>query len=71
MSPIDPIKALYWTAVINGVIAVPVMTVMMLMAQRKSIMGVFTIPTSLRMFGWIATVVMGAAALAMFWSMLA
>ena len=69
-TPIDPIKALYWAAVINGVVAVPVMGVMMLMAQRKSIMGVFTIPTSLRLFGWIATAVMGAAALAMFWSML-
>ncbi len=69
-SPIDPIKALYWAAVINGVVAVPVMAVMMLMAQRKTIMGVFTIPTSLKLFGWIATVVMGAAAVAMFWSML-
>ncbi len=69
-TPIDPIKALYWAAVINGVVAVPVMAVMMLMSQRKTIMGVFTIPTSLRIFGWIATVVMGLAAVAMFWSML-
>jgi Mn2+/Fe2+ NRAMP family transporter len=69
-SPIDPIKALYLAAVINGVVAVPVMAVMMLMSQRKSIMGVFTIPTSLRLLGWIATVVMGLAAAAMFWSML-
>jgi NRAMP (natural resistance-associated macrophage protein)-like metal ion transporter len=69
-TPIDPIKALYWAAVINGVVAVPVMTVMMLMSQRKKIMGVFTIPTSLRIFGWIATAVMAAAVLAMFWSML-
>ena len=68
-TPIDPIKALYWAAVVNGVIAVPVMTVMMLMAQRKSIMGVFTIVGSLRLFGWIATAVMAAAAVAMFWSM--
>lgn len=68
-TPIDPIKALYWAAVVNGVIAVPVMTVMMLMAQRKSIMGVFTIVGSLRLFGWIATAVMAAAVVAMFWSM--
>ena len=68
-TPIDPMKALYWAAVINGVVAVPVMAVMMLMAQRKSIMGVFTIPTSLKLFGWIATGVMAAAAAAMFWSM--
>jgi Mn2+/Fe2+ NRAMP family transporter len=69
-TPIDPIKALYWAAVINGVVAVPVMAVMMLMSQRRTIMGVFTIPSSLKMFGWIATAVMGAAVLAMFWSML-
>ncbi|HEU4704129.1 MAG TPA: divalent metal cation transporter [Sphingomicrobium sp.] len=68
-TPIDPIKALYWAAVINGVVAVPVMAVMMLMAQRKSIMGVFTIVGSLRLFGWIATAVMAAAVAAMFWSM--
>jgi Mn2+/Fe2+ NRAMP family transporter len=39
LSPIDPIKVLYWTAVINGVVAVPVMTVMMLMAAQPRIMG--------------------------------
>ncbi|HEU5285671.1 MAG TPA: divalent metal cation transporter [Sphingomicrobium sp.] len=67
-TPIDPIKALYWAAVINGVVAVPVMAVMMLMAQRKSIMGVFTIVGSLRLFGWIATAAMAAAVAAMLWS---
>lgn len=67
-TPIDPIKALYWAAVINGVVAVPVMAVMMLMAQRKSIMGVFTIVGPLRLFGWIATVAMAAAVAAMLWS---
>jgi NRAMP (natural resistance-associated macrophage protein)-like metal ion transporter len=69
-TPIDPMKALYWAAVINGVVAVPVMAVMMLMAQRKKIMGLFTIPTSLKLFGWIATAVMAVAAVAMLWSML-
>jgi Mn2+/Fe2+ NRAMP family transporter len=68
-TPIDPIEALYWAAVINGVVAVPVMAVMMLMAQSKSIMGVFTIVGSLKVFGWIATAVMAAAVAAMFWSM--
>jgi NRAMP (natural resistance-associated macrophage protein)-like metal ion transporter len=68
-TPIDPIEALYWAAVINGVVAVPVMAVMMLMAQRKSIMGVFTIVGTLKVFGWIATAVMAAAVAAMFWSM--
>ena len=68
-TPIDPIEALYWAAVINGVVAVPVMAVMMLMAQSKSIMGVFTIVGSLKVFGWIATAVMAAAVAAMLWSM--
>ena len=42
-TPIDPIKALFWSAVINGVVAVPVMIVMMLMARRKVVMGGFII----------------------------
>ena len=70
-TPIDPIKALYWAAVINGVVAVPVMAVMMLMASRKKIMGVFTINGSLRIFGWIATAVMAVAVASMLWSMAA
>jgi Mn2+/Fe2+ NRAMP family transporter len=68
-TPINPIKALFWAAVINGVVAVPVMTVMMLMASRKSIMGKFSIGGSLRVFGWIATGAMAAAVVAMIWGM--
>ena len=70
-TPINPIKALYWSAVLNGVVAVPVMVVMMVMSTRKSIMGVFTITTGMAILGWAATLVMGAAVVAMFWSMLA
>jgi NRAMP (natural resistance-associated macrophage protein)-like metal ion transporter len=70
-TPVNPIKALYWAAVINGVVAVPVMAVMMLISTRKSIMGVFTIPRGMIVMGWFATGVMGLAALAMFWSMAA
>ncbi|WP_301101161.1 divalent metal cation transporter [Propionivibrio sp.] len=42
-TPIDPIKALFWSAVINDVISVPIMVVMMLMAVRADIMGIFVI----------------------------
>ena len=70
-TPINPIKALYWAAVINGVVAVPVMAVMMLMARRKSIMGIFTITPGMAVVGWIATAVMTVAVGAMFWSMAA
>jgi Mn2+/Fe2+ NRAMP family transporter len=62
---IDPIKALYWSAVINGVISVPIMAVMMLMAMRAQIMGQFVISTSLKLLGWLATLLMASAVLAM------
>lgn len=65
-TPIDPIKALYWSAVINGVISVPIMVVMMLMAVRPEIMGKFVITARLKALGWLATLMMAAAVLAMF-----
>ncbi|QWA09852.1 divalent metal cation transporter [Sodalis ligni] len=64
--PIDPIKALYWSAVINGVISVPIMVVMMLMAARQDIMGKFVISSRLSVLGWICTAVMAVAVVAMF-----
>jgi NRAMP (natural resistance-associated macrophage protein)-like metal ion transporter len=68
-TPIDPIKALYWSAVINGVISVPIMIVMMLMASRKDIMGDFVISPRLKLLGWGGTLVMAVAVATMFWSM--
>jgi NRAMP (natural resistance-associated macrophage protein)-like metal ion transporter len=65
-SPIDPIKALFWSAVINGVIAVPIMVIMMLMAARRDIMGQFVVTRRLRFLGWLATGVMALAVFAMF-----
>jgi Mn2+/Fe2+ NRAMP family transporter len=62
---IDPIKALYWSAVINGVISVPIMVVMMLMASQPKIMGPFAISRSLKLVGWLATLLMASAVLAM------
>jgi Mn2+/Fe2+ NRAMP family transporter len=63
---IDPIKALFWTAVINGVVAVPLMIVMMLMTMRREIMGDFTLPRPLWVLGWLSTAVMAFAVAAMF-----
>ena len=57
-TPIDPIKALFWSAVINGVIAVPIMAVMMLMATRVEVMGQFVIKRRLKFLGWLATAAM-------------
>lgn len=62
---IDPIKALFWSAVINGVVAVPVMVTMMLMTRRKDIMGEFVLPAVLRVLGWIATGVMALTVVAL------
>jgi Mn2+/Fe2+ NRAMP family transporter len=66
---IDPLKALVWSAVVNGVIAVPIMVVMMRMAVRPEIMGAFTITPKLRRLGWFATAVMAIAVVAMLVSM--
>jgi Mn2+/Fe2+ NRAMP family transporter len=61
-----PIKALFWSAVINGVIAVPIMIVMMLLADDRRVMGPFVVTRRLKVLGWLATWTMAAAVLAMF-----
>ena len=63
---LDPIKALFWSAVINGVVAVPLMVVIMLMAVQREVMGAFTLPRLLWVMGWLSTAVMTAAVVAMF-----
>lgn len=65
-SPLDPIKALFWSAVINGIIAVPILAAMMIVASRRDEMGVFIATPAQRIFGWLATLVMAAAAMGMF-----
>jgi NRAMP (natural resistance-associated macrophage protein)-like metal ion transporter len=62
---IDPIHALVWAAMINGVIAAPVMCFMMLMASNRKIMGKFTLPLHLQILGWAGTVIMALAAVGM------
>ena len=64
--PISPMKALFWSAVINGIVAVPLMMVIILLVSKKSVMGAFTASRSFIILGWVATAVMGAAALWMF-----
>jgi Mn2+/Fe2+ NRAMP family transporter len=68
-TPIDPIKALLWSAVINCVIAVPIMIVMMLLGSQPKIMGHFVIGKRMRVVGWLATAIMAVAVVAMFWSL--
>lgn len=64
--PVDPIKALFWSAVINGVISVPIMGVMLLMAADRKVMGRFVMSTRLRWLGWITAALMGVAVAVMF-----
>jgi NRAMP (natural resistance-associated macrophage protein)-like metal ion transporter len=65
-SPLDPIKALIFSAVVNGVVAVPVMGMIMHMASRRKVMGEFALHPGLKTLGWLATAVMAAAAVGMF-----
>jgi Mn2+/Fe2+ NRAMP family transporter len=63
---IDPMTALFWSAVINGVVAVPAMVAIMLVASNRQIMGIFPIPRYLAVLGWLGTGVMLVAVVAMF-----
>lgn len=60
-TPIDPITALVWSAIVNGVISVPIMAVMMAIGCSRRIMGDLVITTRHRVLGWIATGVMAVA----------
>jgi Mn2+/Fe2+ NRAMP family transporter len=64
-SPISPMKALFWSAVINGVVAVPLMIVIIVLVSKKTVMGNFTASRPIVILGWIATAVMGLAAVRM------
>jgi Mn2+/Fe2+ NRAMP family transporter len=61
---LNPVKALVWSAVINGVVAVPVMTLLLMMSSKARIMGKFTISISWKILGWAATGLMASATLA-------
>ncbi|MGE5402856.1 MAG: Nramp family divalent metal transporter [Ignavibacteriales bacterium] len=65
-TPINPIKALFWSAVVNGVIAVPVMIIMMIMSSSAKVMGNFTISVGLKLVGWISTIAMLLASIGLF-----
>jgi Mn2+/Fe2+ NRAMP family transporter len=63
---LDPVKALFWAAVINGVVAVPLMAVIMLLAMAPKVMGAFTLSRGLCAMGWLCTAVMAIAVGIMF-----
>jgi Mn2+/Fe2+ NRAMP family transporter len=63
---LDPIKALVWSAIVNGVISVPIMAALMWIGQSERLMGDYTISPLHRLFGWAATSVMAVAVVLMF-----
>eukprot|EP01037_Dinobryon_pediforme_P024709 gene24709-26593_t len=63
---LDPIKALYWSAVVNGLLAAPLMAVMMVIAVNPRIMGELTLPRHLVVVGWLATAAMAVVTIGFF-----
>jgi len=63
---LDPIRALFWAAVLNGITAAPLMLVIMLMAKSRKVMGKFIVPRYLQVVGWAATTVMFAMSVGLF-----
>jgi len=66
---LDAVKALFWSAVTNGVVAAPLMVMIMLLASRENVMGKFTLSLRLKVLGWSATAVMAAVSVGMFATM--
>jgi len=67
--PVDPIRALYWSAVINGVMAAPVIVMMMLLASSRRVMGEFTLSAPMKLLGWTTAVVMALCVVGLFVTM--
>jgi NRAMP (natural resistance-associated macrophage protein)-like metal ion transporter len=63
--PINPMKALFWSAVINGIVAVPLMVAILVLVTKKSVMGSFTASKIQLTLGWFATIFMALAAIFM------
>lgn len=65
---IDPVKALFWAAILNGVVAAPLMAVIMVMASSRKVMSNLVIPPYLKAMGWVATAVMLCACFGLVWT---
>lgn len=65
LTPLDPIQMLFWSAVVNGIVAVPLMIVMMIVIASYRIMGKYAASRALTIFGWAATALMGVVVAAM------
>jgi NRAMP (natural resistance-associated macrophage protein)-like metal ion transporter len=67
-TPISPIRMLIWSAVLNGIVAVPIMAVMMVVVTRPSVMGRFRARPTLAFFGWAGTALMAVTVIGLIWS---
>jgi Mn2+/Fe2+ NRAMP family transporter len=65
LTPLDPIRVLFWSAFVNGIVAVPLMVTMMLVVMSRRIMGRFAASRGLMIFGWAATAMMAVVVVAM------
>jgi Mn2+/Fe2+ NRAMP family transporter len=65
LTPFDPIRMLFWSAVVNGIVTVPLMAAMMLVVANRKIMGKFAASPALMIFGWCATALMAVVVAAM------
>src|SRR5712672_3051924 len=70
-TPINAIHMLVWSAVLNGIVAVPIMAMMMVIVANSKLMGRFSGKSRLIALGWVGTALMGVAVIALFWSFLA
>jgi NRAMP (natural resistance-associated macrophage protein)-like metal ion transporter len=61
---LDPIRALYWSAIVNGIVAAPLMALLLTMSTNRAVIGEFKLPVYLRIVGWTATLVMLLASMA-------
>ena len=68
LTNIDPIAMLFWTAVINGIVAVPVMLVMMIVTVRREGLDSIALPIWVRLLGWLGTALMAGTVGALLWS---
>jgi NRAMP (natural resistance-associated macrophage protein)-like metal ion transporter len=68
---IDAIHMLVWSAVLNGIVAVPIMAMMMVIVANAKLMGRFKARPWLVALGWIGTAIMAVAVVALLWSSLA
>ncbi len=65
LTPLDPIRMLFWSAVVNGVVAVPLMVAMMVVVTSRKIMGKFVASRALKIFGSCAAALMALVVAAM------